>query len=282
MTTRPKINYFIQDGRPLTHRKTHDLAQSMEGSLTRKFNQLDGSKFFYKPVSNIREADLVIFTGGADISPQLYNENAIPGTQFNVHRDINDVWAYNWCRDKVKLGICRGAQLLNTLSGGSLWQDVPNHRSGSHMVEVRNPDTEKFWDSKPLNGWSKSLTFPVTSTHHQMMRLGPEAVLLGHAVPNADADRGSICEWKQGGSIYISPNAVGQRRHLRIPQQGPWVEEWANDDMLDPELVWYPNTQSFCVQGHPEYTNAEPAFIAYVGLVLERIFEKKGLAQCAA
>ena len=49
------------------------------------------------------------------------------------------------------IGICRGAQMLNVLHGGSLYQHVDKH-TGNHIAED--------WNGNKFN---------VTSTHHQQM-----------------------------------------------------------------------------------------------------------------
>ena len=74
----------------------------------------------------IDEADLVVFGGGADISPELYGQEPLPQTYFDEDRDTHEIWAYNKCvTSKIPMfGICRGAQFLHAMNGGKLWQDV--------------------------------------------------------------------------------------------------------------------------------------------------------------
>jgi gamma-glutamyl-gamma-aminobutyrate hydrolase PuuD len=118
-------------------------------------------------VDNENEAEAIIFTGGADINPVLYGERILKCTNINLRRDLEEVKLFKKLPSKLpKIGICRGAQLLNVLSGGLLYQDVDNHAiRGLH-------------DMKDFISGSK---IQVTSTHHQMMIPSDSAFLIGFA-----------------------------------------------------------------------------------------------------
>jgi len=81
-------------------------------------------------------ADFVIFTGGSDVSPHLYGQKRLPGTYVDGARDIVCQDLHRHCREHriPMLGICRGAQFLWVMEGGSLWQDINNHEDGEHTV----------------------------------------------------------------------------------------------------------------------------------------------------
>lgn len=112
------------------------------------------------------DADILAFTGGSDVDPSLYGEEPHHHTQFNCARDMCEQEIYLRNPDKLKVGICRGAQFLHVMNFGSLWQDVTNHaRHGTHKL------TCTF----------SGKTWGVTSTHHQMMRQGPTGILRGVA-----------------------------------------------------------------------------------------------------
>ncbi len=76
--------------------------------------------------------DVVIFTGGEDVSPTLY---AVPQPwhgieeerDYNPTRDISDYMLMDYCvrNDIPTLGICRGMQLLAIYSGADFIQDIP-------------------------------------------------------------------------------------------------------------------------------------------------------------
>ena len=72
-------------------------------------------------VNNIEEADIVLFTGGEDISPELYGCKKHETTYFTRRRDEEEVSAFNKMRpNQLAVGICRGAQLFCALNGGIL------------------------------------------------------------------------------------------------------------------------------------------------------------------
>lgn len=73
--------------------------------------------------------DGIFMTGGADINPALYGQEPMPhgSVKWNSDRDTSDLLLIRRAieMDLPLLGVCRGAQALNTALGGSLIQDVP-------------------------------------------------------------------------------------------------------------------------------------------------------------
>lgn len=73
------------------------------------------------------DVDGLLFTGGQDINPHLYHEEKSEkcGYQCNI-RDNQEVYLMKNALqlDKPLLGICRGVQLLNVVTGGTLYQDI--------------------------------------------------------------------------------------------------------------------------------------------------------------
>ena len=107
-------------------------------------------------------ADVIVFTGGADVSPHLYDEDNV-ASHTSRRRDDNCIHLFNDF-NVPRIGICRGAQFLNVFSGGRMWQDVDGH-TRSHLVKDTRTLREYF----------------CTSTHHQMMRPSPDAAIIGVA-----------------------------------------------------------------------------------------------------
>lgn len=115
----------------------------------------------FTTVETYQEAELICFTGGADVDPKFYGEDRHPHTYSNIQRDEECFKIYKHCtaNNIPMVGICRGSQFLCVANGGSLWQHVDNHAiGGSHKA------------TDVLEGYD----IDVTSTHHQMMR--PEGV----------------------------------------------------------------------------------------------------------
>lgn len=161
--------------------------------------------------------DLVVFTGGHDLNPKLYGEEPLRETRFNNMRDNEDLEAWNKYKDIPKVGICRGGQFLNVMSGGAMWQHVTGH-GGAHLMHnlLIVPGIEE-----------QSLM--VTSTHHQMMIPGEKGFVLGIALDNVNKNKGLATEY---------------RSFLK-----------RDKPRFDTEVVWYPETKSLCFQPHPEYNS---------------------------
>lgn len=79
----------------------------------------------------------LILLGGTDINPELYFEEPHPATDKPDNlRDRKEVQAVAEAVDEGRpvVGICRGAQLLCVLNGGTLDQHNPNHLGNSHPI----------------------------------------------------------------------------------------------------------------------------------------------------
>ncbi len=106
--------------------------------------------------------DALVLVGGDDINPGLYGEKKIPGTYIHPARDSFEIEMCEFVGPDVpKIGICRGAQLLNVLSGGSMWQDTDGHQSTHPSFILKS-----------------QRVLITTSIHHQMMRPGPDGEVL--------------------------------------------------------------------------------------------------------
>lgn len=119
----------------------------------------------FELTQNINESDIVVFTGGADISPSLYGEKPHQRTGPVFTRDQRELMMYRKSHGKFRFGICRGGQLLNVLSGGKLWQDVDHHNSGDHQI------LDVLTGRKLM----------ATSVHHQAFRPGKGAIVIAVA-----------------------------------------------------------------------------------------------------
>lgn len=125
----------------------------------------------------LNEAQLVCFTGGEDVTPGVYGDTAHKYTGNNPFRDNEEAKIVAYCvrNDIPMVGICRGAQFLNVMGGGRMYQHVERH-CGNHEI------TDARTGQKLL----------VSSTHHQMMMPAPSALLV------ATAALGGSREWYDG------------------------------------------------------------------------------------
>jgi gamma-glutamyl-gamma-aminobutyrate hydrolase PuuD len=172
--------------------------------------------------------DLVCFTGGEDVTPFLYGENPIKidghdVVQFNPARDMYEIKEYHKHVSIPKVGICRGGQFLNVMSGGRMWQHV-NHHGGQHSLHYISRYEKEPGDkvkAKPV--WT---TCMATSTHHQMMIPG---------------DLGTVV-----GKAGLSTVKYAEDKEVSVPDPAKF--------MLDVEVVSYWHNNTLCFQPHPEYT----------------------------
>lgn len=137
----------------------------------------------WEVVSDDFLADLVCFTGGEDVSPDLYGESKHPKTNSWSSRDKKEKALFDKCLDigKPMVGICRGGQFLNVMCGGKMYQDVEGH-CVNHLIEVCGTTMKIF----------------ATSTHHQMMIPGPDARLLAYTQKELRK------EYMKDGKVVIS------------------------------------------------------------------------------
>ena len=105
-----------------------------------------------KLTDDIKSANIVLFTGGEDVCPDLYGAKKHQYTYCNIDRDLYEKDIFNKISPKqLAVGVCRGSQFLCVMNGGLLIQDVNNHAIyGTHPI---------------TNG---STSYEITSTHHQM------------------------------------------------------------------------------------------------------------------
>lgn len=184
--------------------------------------------FDFELVKNISDADIIMFTGGEDISPSLYNDKIHGTTHFSPRRDAFEVEMFNLAPKKALLiGGCRGAQLLTALSGGRLIQHCINHSGkGGHDIKT-----------------SSGEVFDITSCHHQMM--------YPYEMDPKDYD---LIAWSE---TNLSPVYYTGEGALEVSK-----------DFKEPEIVYYPKTNSLCIQGHPEWMPKDKPVINFINKLI--------------
>lgn len=173
-------------------------------------------------VHKLSSINLIIFTGGEDVNPVYYHQNTLNKTIINEKRDILE---FDFLKHKLyhtivenipKLGICRGAQLLTVYNGGSLIQHVTGHNNCKDVIYVK----DNIYSSKIIE---------VLSDHHQMM--------FPYDLPKSNYD---LIGWSEHFKSNTYLNGDGKETIL------PY-------NFLEPEIIYYPKTNSLCIQSHPEW-----------------------------
>lgn len=166
--------------------------------------------------TSLDKARFVVFPGGADINPFLYGEKRLPATGVCHQSDMADIATLKaMTADQYAIGICRGGQFLNVMSGGKLYQHVTDHAVyGLHPIWKTGSN-----DMKDM--------VRVTSTHHQMMICGPRGKVLYAA---------NLAKERHTGN-FVEKFEPEERKYL----------------FDDAEVVIYPESNALCFQPHPEY-----------------------------
>lgn len=186
-------------------------------------------------VSDLYNANLILFTGGEDVWPILYNEHPHPTCYFNAERDgvEKKIFEYGVDNHIPMVGICRGGQFLNVMSGGKMFQHVSKHTNSHFLRDI-------------LTG--KNIL--VTSTHHQMMRPGKGGDLVAVA--------------REGGFKQHSTD-ITEKKAIIIHEI----------DEPDVEVVFYKDTNCLCFQPHPEHFGQEyEEMKEYFFSLIKRYFKK--------
>ena len=190
---------------------------------------------------NPKDYLFVLFTGGEDVHPSLYNDNSPFGIcgPYNKMRDTVEKEVFNVAyKNNVKMiGICRGLQFLAAMAGGSLIHHIENHGGwdGGHEMLLKTP-----WEGK------KSIV--VNSYHHQ-------AVLPIKGVT-------SLVGWapkKIANGTYIGFNDA------RLDYKGP-----------DVEAMYFHNINGFGVQWHPESLEEDTDAYRWFNYEVEKFVYNKG------
>lgn len=180
-----------------------------------------------------QDFDLVCFTGGEDVSPDLYGHRNL-GSGNSPRRDAVEQEVYDLAAQwKLPMtGICRGSQFLNVQMGGTMVQHLKkNHGGGKHLMMTTMPDD----DVRDME---------VTSSHHQMSVLGEGGIMLGHSAISVPW---TACEYD--GKLPHDPHAVA-------------LDEAASKDLDEPyifmtEAFAYPKACIFACQFHAEWMSPE-------------------------
>lgn len=207
------------------------------GSFTKSTEKLFLNNGFAL-ITDPKAADLIVMLGGGDIDASMYGQKNAYCYDVDPQRDKAEKIIFNTFLKTPKVGICRGGQMLNVLSGGSMYQDLDNHGHPHAIYDAISSDY-----------------LEVSSMHHQLMKpLEDPHVEVFAVAYEATKIRSDGFYW----------NSADEK--LKGNSKAAFFEEV--------EGVYYPDTLSLCYQPHPEMDKAEGR--AYFFSLIERYFDIKG------
>ena len=124
----------------------------------------------------LEHIDALFLTGGSDIDPSTYGENPHPKLEkVEAGRDKYELELIRLALEKdiPILGICRGSQLLNSVAGGTMYQDLDSEY-GENLIQHRQTSNRDFLNHKievmegtKLHEIVGTTEMSVNSFHHQ-------------------------------------------------------------------------------------------------------------------
>ena len=136
--------------------------------------------------------DGLLITGGQDVDPARYGEAVLPqcGPLAPVRDALETVLVREAAaRDLPTFGICRGAQIMNTALGGTLWQDLPSQAPSDIVHRQERPYDRPVHpvfvaEGTPLAAILGPGRHGVNSLHHQAIRRVAEPLEIAAEAPD--------------------------------------------------------------------------------------------------
>ena len=163
--------------------------------------------------------DGLLIPGGVDINPAEYGEAVTPQCgNLDPARDRVELQLARWAMDDGKpvFGLCRGLQVINVASGGTLWQDLASQNADFHKHDFfptagfERDHIAHEVDVVPgtrLARLLESTRVGVNSMHHQgIKQLGRDLVV------SATADDGLVEAIEGTGDVFL----VGVQWHPEV------------------------------------------------------------------
>jgi gamma-glutamyl-gamma-aminobutyrate hydrolase PuuD len=195
-----------------------------------------------KNIDEIKAPGILALWGGGDIHPMMYNrtnqgsyiQGEVPSYRDQIEAKM---FAQAYKEGVFIFGVCRGAQLGCAMSGGILVQHVENHHH-DHLVSTIDGDR-----------------FIASSLHHQMMY-----------------------PWDIKHKLFAWSTSAKSPRYDGITEEEweKWprkiYDELKTEDVIEPEIVYFPVTKCLAVQGHPEMMAANTKHNLYIRKLIDELY----------
>ena len=158
--------------------------------------------------------DALIIGGGSDIGPEHYGGDLDAKVKADPERDRLEIeWIGRALEDGIPLlGICRGAQLINVVLGGTLHQDIrPLRRRTYNRPGLLPTKQVRLEPDSLLAGICGKTRLRVNSLHHQAIRdaaadlkvVGQDLDAITQAVESAAGRPILGVQWQPEYLIYL-------------------------------------------------------------------------------
>ena len=180
----------------------------------------------------INDIDGIVFTGGADVEPELYGkpELRVHCDEIDATRDTNE---FNFAKSADErglpiLGICRGLQLLNVHYGGTLIADLETRGKPAHTkIDGRDRRHEVHLEpGKLVKKVARVSDGSVTSAHHQAIdELAPGMVV---SAKSSEDEVIEAIEWNDQSSkpYFLAVQWHPERMEYDEPLSGTLFESF--------------------------------------------------------
>ncbi len=140
------------------------------------------------PETFLDALDGVVFTGGGDIEPSLFNQEKHETTNsIDEERDTFEIALMKaaFARDVPILAICRGVQVMNVERGGTLIQDIPSQTDSTmeHSQRRVGADEHAPFQTAAVQGGDHPVSqalaegdVSINSFHHQALGEVPDSL----------------------------------------------------------------------------------------------------------
>ncbi len=177
-----------------------------------------------KPNQAIKECDMILFGGGTDVDPQLYGEQRGRYTQ-----------QPDRYRDLFERTVFMHAELLKKpmlgICRGAQFLTVMNEGT---LIQHVNGHAGKFHYIHDIMK-DRGKRVLVNSYHHQMM-------------------------YPWGSPRQFNLLGVSEERLSHVYLTGENEKKWVPQE---PEIIFWPESKSLCIQGHPEWVELDHEFSIY-------------------
>jgi GMP synthase-like glutamine amidotransferase len=170
---------------------------------------------------------VLIIWGGGDISPTLYGHGVSArthGTDIPSNRDLIE-----W--DLARTAVREGIPIIGICRGAQMMCAMSK---GSLIQDITG-----HHQSHEIEVLKTNETMITSSLHHQMM-----------------------FPWNIEHKMIAVSRPTRSNHYITRPKEAK-EDVYVTDVPCEPEIIWFPQTKSLCIQGHPEFLGVQSRFVQF-------------------